>query len=154
MLAHDDFLAATKSAFAGLAADFGLEYIPLDAETVIYKANSFLIEVTADRFDGMSLIYYDLNKNPPRGYNILLFLFDKRRNQLSFSHAAATPGPSCKRNYADNLARHLGEAGRDILAGDKAWLSGYTWPTVEYRNKLAEWEAFSVWMERQRNWNL
>jgi hypothetical protein len=85
------------------------------------------------------MVYFDTSVNPIKGYNIFLYLVNKRRNLLTFSSGVPQAG-----SYAEfvekevaSLAKHLRSAGQDILAGSRDWIESYSWPTVTPSGDIA-----------------
>lgn len=78
------------------------------------------------------MVYFDKVSKPAKGYNILLYLINRRRDLLVFSESQ-TPAESYTEfieNQLASLARHLRTAGQDILSGARDWIKEYSWPTV------------------------
>lgn len=105
---------------------------------MLLKAGTYAIDVVADR-DGVSMVYFDESSMPPKGYNVFLYLMNKRRDLLVFPIPSQTGG-----SYSDfieaqveSLARHAGTAGRDILEGFKDWIRGYSWPAITPSGNVA-----------------
>jgi len=122
-----------------LIVKYTLSVIKVSEEDVLLKASNFSIRVLADR-DGVSMIYFDTAHRPIKGYNILLFLMNKRRSSITFS--SAKPDKSTYSKFIEDelisLTRHLENAGQDILEGSKGWISAYTWPSVSASEPLVK----------------
>ena len=122
-----------------LIAKYALSVVKVSEEDVLLKASNFSIRVLADR-DGVSMVYFDTAHRPIKGYNIFLFLMNKRRESLTFS--SAKPEKSTYSKFIEDelisLVRHLKSAGQDILEGSKDWITAYTWPSVSAPGPLAK----------------
>lgn len=122
-----------------LLAKYALSAIKVSEEDVLLKASNFSIRVFADR-DGVSMVYFDTAHRPIKGYNIFLFLMNKRRESLTFS--SAKPEKSTYSKFIEDelvsLIRHLKSAGQDILEGSKDWITAYTWPSVSAPESLVK----------------
>lgn len=122
-----------------LIAKYALSVVKVGEEDVLLKASNFSIRVLADR-DGVSMVYFDTAHRPIKGYNIFLFLMNKRRESLTFS--SAKPEKSTYSKFIEDelvsLVRHLKSAGQDILEGSKDWITAYTWPSVSASESLAK----------------
>jgi len=123
--------ALVKSAMADIISAHGLSLVEAANNEVILKSDLYALDVYADR-DGVSMVYFDTASKPVVGYNVLLFLINRRRSSLTFSKSELESS-----NYAEfiqsglnGLARHLRSAGGDILTGSKDWIKGYSWPPV------------------------
>lgn len=120
-----------------LIAKYMLSVIRVSEEDVLLKASNFSIRVLADR-DGVSMIYFDTARRPVKGYNIFIFLINKRRRLLTFLPAKSEKGtyPKFIEDELVNLVRHLKSAGQDILEGSKDWIAAYSWPSVSAPESL------------------
>lgn len=114
-----------------LIATYQWQLIEISDGEVLLKASTYAINVVADR-DGVSMVYVDKTSTPAKGYNVFLYLMDKRQDLLVFTSPSQTDG-----SYSDfieaqleSLARHVSTAGRDILEGSKDWIRGYSWPAI------------------------
>lgn len=105
---------------------------------VLLKSQSYVIDIVADR-DGVSLVYFDTEKRPPKGYNLFLYLANKRRSDLTFS--ATKPQTTSYAEFVEtevnSLAQHIRSAAKDILGGSKEWMKSYSWPIVSSSGSLA-----------------
>ena len=124
---------------ADLIAKYTLSVIKVSEEDVLLKASNFFIRVFADR-DGLSMVYFDTAHRPVKGYNIFLFLVNKRRGLLTFS--STKPEKSTYPKFIEDelvsLVLHLKSAGQDILEGSKDWIATYSWPSVSAPESLME----------------
>ncbi len=116
----------------------GLTLIEVSENEVLLKSRDYAIDIIADK-DGVSVIYFDTLSSPAKGYNVFLFLANKRRNSLVFS----TNKPQTK-SYTEfieselgSLAQHIRNAGQDILSGSKDWIKTYSWPIVRPSGNVA-----------------
>jgi hypothetical protein len=125
-------------AMGDLVAAHGLSLVELSENEVLLKAPSFTIDASADR-EGVSMVYFDTRSKPAKGYNILLFLLNKRRDRLSFNANAAEPATYEEfiEGQLNALAQHIRTAGVDILAGADDWMGSYSWPTVRAQGSAA-----------------
>lgn len=109
----------------------GLGLVEISDSEVLLRSDTYAINVFADR-DGVSLVYFDKSVKPIKGYNVFLFLINKRRNLLTFS--AKKPNASSYAEFVEielcSLVQHLRDAGRDLLTGSKEWIKGYSWPVL------------------------
>lgn len=122
-----------------LIEKYGLSVVEIDEKEIFLLSTNFSIRVLADR-NGVSMIYFDTTHKPINGYNILLFLINRRRNRLTISSAKSE-------NYAYDafiedelisLISHLRRAGQDILDGYNEWIAEYSWPTINAPSSLVE----------------
>lgn len=85
------------------------------------------------------MVYFDTRSKPPKGYNILLFLLNKRRDRLSFQ--TNLPEPTSRDDFIEGqlngLIQHIRSAGQDILGGSAEWMKTYSWPTVQAQGSVA-----------------
>ena len=127
-----------KNCMGDLIATNGLGVVEISDNEVLLKSNTYAIDVFADR-DGVSLVYFDRLVKPVKGYNIFLFLINKRRNLLTFS--AQKPQVSCYAEFVESevrsLAQHMRDAGRDLLTDSKEWVKSYSWPTISLSESVA-----------------
>jgi len=122
-----------------LIAKYALSIIEVRKEEVLLKASNFSIRVLADR-DGVSMVYFDTTHRPVKGYNIFLFLMNKRRGSLTFSSTKSEQStyPKFVEDELISLVRHLKSAGQDILEGSKNWIANYSWPPVSAPESLMD----------------
>lgn len=123
----------------GLIAKYALLVVRVSDEIVILKAHNFSIRVLSNR-DGVSMVYFDTSRRPVKGYNIFLYLLNKRRGLLTFE-AMKPEASTCPQLIEDefaSLVRHVKSAGLDILEGSKSWIITYSWPPVEAPESLVE----------------
>ena len=110
---------------------YGLGLFEINANEVLLKSGAYVLDVVSAR-DGVAVIYFDTDVNPIRGYNIFLYLLNKRRHLLVFDGESTVEGTYAE--FVDSelvsLSQHLRVAGRDILSGSKSWIEEYSWPTV------------------------
>lgn len=115
-----------------------LGLIEISDSEVLLRSDMYAVDVYADR-DGVSLVYFDKSAKPIKGYNVFLFLINKRRNLLTFS--AQKPKASSYADFVEielsSLAQHLRDAGGDLLAGSKEWIKGYSWPALSPSGSVA-----------------
>lgn len=118
-----------ESAFSGIIKRYRLIIREITENEVALIAASYAIGISLNR-DGLSFMYYDLTQK--KGFNLGLFLINKRRELLTFdsSDKSDRPLPEYLRHNLEAFVRHLTSAGTDILKGDKAWIKQYSWPTV------------------------
>jgi hypothetical protein len=118
-----------RSAFSEIIKNYDLSSVAIDGETVGLIHQRYMIYVSADR-DGINYVYYDTEATPPVGYNLAIFLVNKRRDLLKFEIDDRSDRPLAE--YLDyNLtifSKHLISAAKDILVGDKKWILEYSWP--------------------------
>lgn len=124
-----------EDVFSEVAKCYGLIFRGGNDGEVLLVAKSYVIGVSIDR-DGVSFMYYDIAEN--KGYNLGLFLINKRRALLSFSSADRSdkPLPNYLRHNLDIFSRHLVDAGADILSGEKDWIRQYSWSPVNVNRKF------------------
>jgi hypothetical protein len=122
-----------------LVEKYSLSIIKVGEQDVIIKASKFAIRVLADR-DGLSMVYFDTEHRPIKGFNIFLFLVNKRREFLTFSSSKFDLGTYSDfiENELISLVRHIENAGTDILEGSKDWISAYSWPSVNAPEYLTD----------------
>lgn len=127
-----------RSSFADVFAINHAELISVSGTEVLLKTERYTLDVYADK-DGVSVVYFDKTSMPVKGYNVVLFLINKRRNLLSFDKYSDENAIYLDRLRADlkNIARHLTQAGQDILAGKKEWLKEYSWQLVSPSSDVA-----------------
>jgi hypothetical protein len=117
--------------FADVLAVNHAELVPVSNTEVLLKTAAYSLNIYVDH-DGVSVIYFDKISNPIKGYNVILFLLNKRRSLLSFDKYANENAIYIDRLRSDikSVARHLTQAGQDILEGKKEWLKEYSWQLV------------------------
>lgn len=115
-----------------------LDLVAIDGNEVLLKSLTYVMDVIADR-DGVSVVYFDTTQMPAKGYNVFLFLANKRRERLAFANDRPITNSYAEFVESETraLAGHLRKAGQDILAGSKDWLKSYSWPTVRLEDKIA-----------------
>jgi len=118
-----------EAAFSEIINQYGLVVKEITESEVVLMASPYVIGISVDR-DGLSFMYYDLSLK--KGFNLGLFLINKRRNLLVFegSDKSDRPLPEYLRYNLEVFARHLKNAGTDILRGEKAWIQQYSWPAI------------------------
>lgn len=118
-----------EDVFSEIIKQYGLIVKEVARNEVVLIAASYAIGISFDR-DGVSFMYYDLSQK--KGFNLGLFLINKRRELLRFdsSDKSDRPLPEYLRHNLEVFARHLIGAGTDILKGDKDWIKQYSWPAV------------------------
>lgn len=130
--------ALVRRYMSDLITTYQWRLIEISDSEVLLKASTYAIDVVADR-DGVSMVYFDESSTPPKGYNVFLYLMNKRRDLLVFTSPSQTGG-----SYSDfieaqveSLTRHVSTAGRDILEGSKDWIRGYSWPAITPSGNVA-----------------
>ena len=122
----------------GVISTYSLALVEVSENEVLLKSMTYSIDVIANR-DGVSLMYFDTTQKPVNGYNLFLFLVNKRREALTFS--AAKPQTTSHAEFLESelncLAQHIENAGEDILQGSKDWIRGYSWPIVRPYGDIA-----------------
>jgi len=115
-----------------------LEAIDVSDCEVLLKSSTYAIDIIVDK-DGASAIYFDTSSKSPDGYNIIMFLLNKRRDKLVLSrNKPETTGYSeLVDSEIGSLAMHLRNAGHDILSGSKDWIRSYSWPSVKPNLEIA-----------------
>lgn len=131
-------LALVKEFMADIIDMHRLSVVEVSSSEVLLRADSYTLDVYADR-DGVSIVYFDKTSKPLSGYNVLLFLINKRRSALTFSDVepASNGYTNFIKNGLDVTAQHLRNAGEDILSGSKDWIRGYSWPRVRPAEGIA-----------------
>lgn len=120
-----------KSAFSNLIDEYSFKVRKVDERSVVLVGSSYAIGILLDR-DGLAYMYYDISQPTKKGYNLGLFLIQKRRGQLVFSSddKSGRPLEEYLSHNLSTFANQLTSAGKDILRGEKAWLKSYHWPAV------------------------
>lgn len=124
-------LLNVRLAFSDIVRKYNLRVKEVDQNCVVLISESFGIGILLDR-DGLAFMYYDLRGQMKKGYNLGLFLIQKRRDQLTFASDDKSDKP-LDEYLSHNLAvfsNHLMNAGQDILSGDKGWIRQYSWPST------------------------
>ncbi|KGD60306.1 hypothetical protein T9A_02699 [Alcanivorax jadensis T9] len=126
-----------KSAFSNLIDEYSFKVREVDESSVVLVGSSYAIGVLLDR-DGLAYMYYDISKPTKKGYNLGLFLIQKRRDLLVFgSDDKSDRGLEEYLSYnLSAFANQLTSAGKDILHGEKAWIKSYHWPAVTVSDKV------------------
>lgn len=90
-----------------LISTYQWQLIEISDSEVLLKAGTYAIDVVADR-DGVSMVYFDESSMPPKGYNVFLYLMNKRRDLLVFPSPSQTGG-----SYSDFIEaqHHLSRGG-------------------------------------------
>jgi hypothetical protein len=125
-------------AMGDLIDAYGLSVVELSDSEILLRARTFAIDVSIDR-EGVSAVYFDTRSRPAKGYNILLFLLNKRRDRLTFHENAPEPAEYSKfiEGQLKGVIQHIRSAGLDILAGADDWMKSYSWPTVRLHDGIA-----------------
>lgn len=137
MIAQPSFSDMARRELADLALTHQLGMEVVHEHEILLRGESFVVSFSLDR-DGVNCMYYDLQPSNPRGYNLGMFLMNKRRHLLNAA-PKSTPNRSMAEIATSELAafkRHLISAGTDVLGGSKLWLSEYPWPSVEIPDRL------------------
>lgn len=118
---------------------YNLKLVEVSDNEVLLKATEYTIDIVAEK-DGVSIIYFDTSSTPTKGYNIFLFLANRRRSSLVFSKNKPNAN-----NYADfieselsSLAQHIRNAAQDILSGSKDWIKSYHWQIITPSENIAK----------------
>jgi hypothetical protein len=124
-------LNAVKSELASSLAEYGLTLARISTDRVLLRGSSYVLSFFVDR-EGVYLLYFDLATENRSGYNLYLFLFERRYRQL----AEPRPRDPSEKNdrvrlEVEALVRHLVTAGEDILSGGKEWIKEYQWPPID-----------------------
>lgn len=117
--------------------EYGLSCEGVTDHDVLLRHNLYVLRVSED-LDGLSIIYYDILGTEPVGYNVLLYLINRRRELLT---SVVSEGTSQVVSQLRSIASDLQAAARDILAGEKAWMDDYRWPPIDpgsFRASLAK----------------
>jgi hypothetical protein len=127
----DNLKLLVSSAMSDLIATYGLLLVELSDKEVLLKSNNFAIDVSIDR-EGVNAIYFDTRSKPAKGYNIPLFLMNKRRDSLTFDKDMPEPVEYSVfiEGQLRGIIQHIRSAGTDILAGADDWMKSYSWPTI------------------------
>lgn len=131
----NDFHSKILTIFDGLMNQNELVVGEIDEQTAILFNNKIALEVLYDR-DGVKCIYYDLSSPNYRGYNLDVFLINKRRDKMSFEKYEHTLELGYLEFALNQLSENLNRAALDILAGDKSWIIQYHWPKFDMEPKL------------------
>lgn len=122
-------LGVVEKSLSELSSKYRLQIREGGDRSVLLTGCGFAIDIRLER-DGLLYLYYDLEFDVIKVYNIGLFLFSKRRGLLRFEKEDKSSG-TMKEYLEFNLtvfARHMQDAGQDILRGEKDWIKLYTWP--------------------------
>lgn len=128
-----------KKHMGQLIATHALEFVSLSGSEALLRGEGYAIKVIAYR-DGVSMVYFDTSRKPAKGYNLFLFLSNKRGALLTFSESESSPASyeEFVGSQIESLSRHLQAGGQDILRGSKEWISSYSWPAVNPDAGLAK----------------
>lgn len=121
-------ISVVRQEMGDLISAYNWDLIEFNNKEIFLKALKYTIYIMADR-DGVSYTYFDTEKNPIIGYNLVRFFVGKRRDQLQSSEKepeAASYAEFLKKGVGA-IARGLRAAGRDILEGSKEWQREYRW---------------------------
>lgn len=133
-----NLLTVVQKSMSDIVALYGLSVVEVSSSEVLLRAGSYTLDVYADR-DGVSMVYFDKTSKPCLGYNVLLYLINKRRSALTFS--GVEPQSNSHADFIENglkaIAQHLRNAGDDILSGSRDWIRGYSWPKVLASERIA-----------------
>lgn len=131
MNAQVNLKALVEKCMSDLIASNSLGLVEISDSEVVLKSSGFVIDIVADR-EGVSMVYFDKSVRPVKGYNISLFLINKRRNLLAFatSKQQANSYGEFIETEISSLAQHLRNGGQDLLAGSKEWIKSYSWPAI------------------------
>ena len=120
-----------QQTMADLIAAYELSVVEVSESEVLLKSQNYFIDVFAGK-EGVGVVYFDKMSRPVKGYNLFLYLVNRRRGLLVFSESQTQAESYTEfiENQLASLARHLRTAGQDILGGAKDWIKEYSWPTV------------------------
>lgn len=130
--------AIIKHEMSDIISAYSIKLISVNANEVLLKSLTYTIDIVTDR-DGVSIIYFDTDQKPVKGYNLFLFLANKRREKLTFSKSKPTTNSYIELIASEThaLSTHLRNAAQDILGGSKDWIKEYSWPTIQLPPELA-----------------
>lgn len=138
MSSNANLISIVRKDMGDLISAYALKLVEVSSNEVLLRSLTYTIDVIADR-DGVSVIYFDTTQKPAKGYNVFLFLVNKRRDQLAFSKSrqVTTGYAEFVESEVRSLAAHLRDAGQDILAGSKEWIQSYSWPAIRAASEIA-----------------
>lgn len=126
-----ELLMIVKKHMQDVISACGLVVVEINKHDILLRSKTYAIEILVDR-EGVSFVYFDTANRDVKGYNIYLYLVNKRRDRLVF--ASAKPEFASRAEMIDvevnALTSHLREAGADILEGEKGWIRDYSWGSV------------------------
>jgi hypothetical protein len=124
-------MSIVRKYMGDLISNHALTLVEVSSNEVLLRSLAYTIDIVADR-DGVSVIYFDTAQKPAKGYNVFLFLVNKRRDQLALSNIkqVTTSYTDFVESEVGSLAAHLRHSGQDILSGSKEWIQGYSWPAI------------------------
>jgi hypothetical protein len=133
----EDLTALVQETMSDLIAIHALKLVRISENEVLLESDSYVIDVFFDK-EGANMVYFDTARMPVKGYNIFLFLANKRRDSLLFSRTE--PPVSSYAEYIENdlsfLVQHIRNAAGDILSGSKEWIKEYSWPAIDPNRNL------------------
>lgn len=114
-----------------LISENGMQVAEISKNEVLLRSSDYVLNIFADR-DGVNVVYFDTDSRPHWGYNVFLFLYNKRRDSLVLPQTSFQPKDYSEFIEAElgALSNHLRTAGQDILRGSKDWIKSYSWPVV------------------------
>lgn len=127
-----------QNTMSDLISAYRLTSTEVADDEVLLRSEGFSLDVFANR-DGVNILYLDTKQKPVKGYNLYLFLLNKRRESLTFSTETTqwTTHAEFVESELKSLAQHIRNAGRDIMGGSREWLKGYSWPVIRPDERLA-----------------
>ena len=129
-MTKDIFSDIIADTMGDLIANYSLKFVKINECSVLLKRKEYAIKISdLGRFDGVSLCYYDLSSNEYFSFDLLYFLFMKRRKLLKFTQEKLSFSTRIQmiNHEVSVIKRHLNDGGKDILSGDKEWLKEITW---------------------------
>lgn len=130
MSEETSFTDMVRSEMSDLISDYRLSLQNLDESNVFLKGTLYALRVSLDR-DGVAVVYFDTSDKECAGYNVFLYLFNKRHSSLRFpDQVESETKDQFIREQIKILKGHIRISGRDILSGEKDWLNDYLWPKV------------------------
>ena len=124
-----------RSGFERIISEYGLHVFAISDDEIGLSHPRYVITVSLDR-DGFSYLIYE--KSLRLGYNLGLFLLNRRRNLLKFESDDRSNAPFDEyvRFNLGVFQRHLLGAAQDILSGDENWIAEYIWSPVNMPDGL------------------
>jgi len=77
-----------QQTMADLIAAYELSVVEVSESEVLLKSQNYFIDIFAGK-EGVGVVYFDKMSRPVKGYNLFLYLVNRRRGLLVFSESQA-----------------------------------------------------------------
>lgn len=119
-----DLRELVQNTFQYICDQHQLSTIRISDDLAGIRGEDFIIIIGID-IDGIYVNYF--NKSEKCGYDLVAFLLDNRRSELTFSKPEQEPETHKEFifSHLQAVANHLNSGGKDILNGERDWQGKY-----------------------------